>query len=407
MTLIVVVAVILLTMLPIGAAGQETVRIGFTGPLSGVLAPSGKDMSEGFQLGFEQAGNQCGRRKVELIVEDNEGNPNMALSKVRKLIERDHIKVLGGVQWSHIAYAVAGVADKERLPFLVMSTPDDITKRKPAKFTIRVSAAASQIMHPLADYSRKTLGFKRMAAIALDNAFGHESIGGFQKVFEDGGGEVVQKLWVPINALDFAPYLSQIRRDVDAVVSTFAGGGAQRFIKQYAEYGLKGRLPLVASGVQQDEAVIRSLGDEAVGIIGSLYWSPTIENAATAAFVKNFVAKYDKTPSVYHMSLYSGARWVCEALKATEGKGDDPEQLLAAIRRAAETVEDPRGPIKLDEYGNPTQNFYIFRVEKGKDGKLLNRVIHSYPMVSQFWTYRPADFLKLPAYSRDYPPMKP
>jgi branched-chain amino acid transport system substrate-binding protein len=270
----------------------------------------------------------------------------------------------------------------------------------------RVSSAASQIMHPLADYARKTLGYKRVAAIAYDNGFGHESTAGFQKVFEDGGGQMVQKLWVPVNAMDFAPYLSQIRRDVDAVVSTFAGGTAIRFIRQYAESGLKDRVPLLGNGVQQDEAVLRQLGDEAVGVIGSLYWSPTLENPANAAFVTAFTAKHNKVPSVYHMSMYSGARWVCEALKATEGKREDPEALLAAIRRAAETVPDPRGPIKLDEHGNPTQNFYIFRVEK-RDGRLVNRTIHSYPMVSQFWTYAPAEFLKAPPYSRDYPPVKP
>lgn len=406
MRLAVAVTLGLVALLPLRATGQEPVRLGFMGPLSGILAPSGKDMGEGFQFFFEQAGHQCGSRKVEVVVEDNEGNPNMALTKLRKLIDRDKIKVLAGVQWTQIAYALAPVVDRERMPTLFMSTPDDVTKRKPAKYVLRVSAAASQVTHPLADYSRKTLGYKRAAAIGYDNGFGHESIGGFQRVFEEGGGEVVQKLWVPINALDYAPYLSQIRRDVDVVVSVFAGGSAIRFVKQYAEYGLKGRLPLVATGFQLDEAVLRSLGDEAVGTLSALYWSPTLENPVNAAFVKSFAAKYDKWPSVYHMSMYSGARWVCEALKMTEGKPDDPEQLLAAIRRASETVEDPRGPIKLDEYGNPTQNVYIFRVEK-REGKLQNRAIHTYPMVSQFWTYKPADFLKQPAYSRDYPPVKP
>lgn len=403
---VVAVALALAANLSVAAAAQETVRIGFTGPLSGILAPSGRDMAEGWQFGFESMNNRCGQRKVELVIEDNEGQPNQALTKVRKLIERDRIKVLGGIQWTHIAYALAPVMDKERVPFLVMSTPDDITKRKPAKFTTRVSSAASQIMHPLGDYARKTLGYKRVATIGFDNGFGYESTAGFQKAFEDAGGEVVQKLWVPIAALDFAPYLAQIRRDVDAVVSTFAGGSAIRFIKQYAEYGLKGRLPLLANGVQQDEAILRQLGDEALGIIGSLYWSPTLDNAANTAFVKAFMAKHDKVPSVYHMSMYSGARWVCEALKVTEGKTDEPEGLLAAIRRAAETVPDPRGALKLDEYGNPTQNFYILRVEK-VDGRLVNRAIHTYPMVSQFWTYQPAEFLKAPAYSRDYPPVKP
>ena len=398
-------ALALLLVLPSLAPAQDTVKIGFMGPMSGVLAPSGKDMAEGFQFGFEQAGNQCGRRKVEVIVEDNEGNPNLALTKLRRFIERDQIRILGGIQWTQIAYAITPITDKDRVPTLLLSTPDDVTKRKPAKYTIRTSAAASQVTHALGDHARKTLGYKRAAAIALDNGFGFESISGFQRVFEEGGGEVVQKIWVPINALDFAPYLSQVRRDVDVVVSTFAGGGAIRFVKQYADTTLKGKVPLVSTGFQMDEAVLRQLGDEAVGIVSALFWSPTLDNAANTAFVKAFVAKHGKTPSVYHMSMNSGARWACEALKATDTKPDDQEALLAAIRRASETIPDPRGPIKIDEYGNPTQNVYILRVEK-RDGKLENKVVHTYPMVSQFWTYNAADFLKSTPYSRDYPPVK-
>ena len=151
-------ALALLLVLPSLAPAQDTVKIGFMGPMSGVLAPSGKDMAEGFQFGFEQAGNQCGRRKVEVIVEDNEGNPNLALTKLRRFIERDQIRILGGIQWTQIAYAITPITDKDRVPTLLLSTPDDVTKRKPAKYTIRTSAAASQVTHALGDHARKTLG---------------------------------------------------------------------------------------------------------------------------------------------------------------------------------------------------------------------------------------------------------
>ena len=400
-----VIPLALVLLLPGIAWGADAVRLAFMGPLTGLMAPTGKEMQEGFQFFYEQAGHQCGRRKVELVLEDSEGNPNVALTKLRKLIDRDHVRALAGIQWANIGYAIAPVVDKERLPVLLLTTPDDLTKRRPAKFITRVSAPASQVTHPLGDYARKVLGYRRAATVAADIAFGHESAAGFQRAFEDAGGEVVQKLWVPVTALDFAAYLAQIRRDVDVVFSTFAGAPAIRFVKQYAEYGLKEKLPLISTGYQMDEAILRSLGDEAVGIVNSLYWTPTLETPVNQAFVQSFVAKFDKTPSVYHLSLWGGARWICEALKTTEGKSDEPEQLLAAIRQASQTLEDPRGPIKLDEYGNPTQNVHILRVEK-RDGKLQNRVIHTYPMVSQFWTYRPADFLKQPPYSRDYPPVR-
>jgi branched-chain amino acid transport system substrate-binding protein len=240
----------------------------------------------------------------------------------------------------------------------------------------------------------------------MDNPFGHEQIGGFQRVFEDQGGRVVQKIWVPLNVLDFAPYLTQINRNADAVCAVFVAAQGVRFIKQYAEYGLKGKLPLIGSGVMTDEHVIRNLGDEAVGAIGALIWAPTLTTPANRTYMKLAEAKVGRTPAYFTAIMYSAGRWVAEAAKIVDGKVEDRERFLAAIRKASETVEDPRGPIKLDESGNPTQNVYILKVER-VDGKLTNTVLHTYPMVSQFWTYKPDEFLKMPAYGRDYPPAKP
>jgi len=261
-------------------------------------------------------------------------------------------------------------------------------------------------MHPLGDYAAKTLKYRRAATIAMDNAFGHEEIGGFQRVFEDGGGKVVQKLWVPLNALDFAPYLSQVQKDVDAVCAVFVAGQAVRFVKQYGESGLKAKTPLIGTGVMTDESALRGMGDEAVGIVGALLWSPTLQNPANQVFMKLATAKVGRTPAYFTAIMYSSGRWIAEAAQSLNGQVEDREKLVAAIRRAIETVPDPRGPIKLDEYGNPTENVYIVRVEKS-GGKLVNTVIYTYPSVSQFWTYKPEEFLKTPAYSRDYPPAKP
>jgi branched-chain amino acid transport system substrate-binding protein len=240
----------------------------------------------------------------------------------------------------------------------------------------------------------------------MDNPFGHECLGGFQHVFEDAGGRVVQKLWVPLNAMDFAPYLAQVPRDVDAVVQVFVAGQAVRFAKQYAESGLKDRLPLIGIGVFTDESALRSMGDEAIGVIGALIWAPTLTNPANQAFMKLAEARLKRTPAYFHAVMYSSGRWVTEAARAIDGKVEDRARFLAAIRRASETTEDPRGPIKLDEYNNPTENVYIVKVEKVA-GRLQNTVIHTYPMVSQFWTYKPDEFLKTPAYDRNYPPVRP
>ncbi|TMQ27187.1 MAG: ABC transporter substrate-binding protein [Candidatus Rokuibacteriota bacterium] len=373
------------------APAAEPIRVGFMAPLTGIFAQAGKDMLEGLKMGLEQAGGQAAGRLLELIAEDDEGNPATAQSKYRKLVQQDRIDVLTGVLLVNIGYALVPPIERDGLPSLFLTTPDDLTKRRPTRWILRSNFAASQPMHALGDYAAKILKYRRVAAIGMDNGFGHEGIGGFQRVFEDAGGRVVQKTWVPLNAMDFAPYLAQVPRDVDAVVQVFVAAQAVRFAKQYAESGLKDRLPLIGSGVFTDESALRSMGDEAIGIVTSM---------------KLAEARLGRPPAYFHAAMYSSGRWVAAAATAVDGHVEDRARFLAAIRRASETIEDPRGPIKLDEYGNPTENVYILKVEK-VTGRLQNSVIHTYPMVSQFWTYKPEEFLKTPPYDRNYPPPKP
>jgi branched-chain amino acid transport system substrate-binding protein len=406
MRVFVVVLLVLGLVAPSPAHAADPVKIGFIAPLSGIFAPAGKDMHEGIKMALEQAGYQAGATKLELIAEDHEGNPATAQAKYRKLVTQDKIHALAGVLLSNIGYALVPPIERDRTPSLFLTTPDDLTKRKPSKYILRSNFAASQPMHALGDYAAKTLKYKRVVTMAMDNPFGHEQIGGFQRVFEDSGGKVVQKLWVPLNAVDFAPFLSQVPRDVDALVQVFVAGQAVRFAKHYGDSALHGRVPLIGSGVFADQSALVGMGDEVIGHVGALIWAPTLDNPANRTFMRLAEEKLKRTPSYFHAVMYSAGRWIIEAVKALDGKVDDRDRLLAAIKKASETTPDPRGPIKLDEYGNPTENVYIVKVEK-VGGKLQNTVIHTYPMVSQFWTYKADDFLKTPAYDRGYPPVKP
>jgi branched-chain amino acid transport system substrate-binding protein len=401
-----VLASALILLIVAGAPAAEPIRVGYLGPLTGLFAQAGKDMLDGLRMGLEAAGGQAAGRKLELIDEDTEGNPATAQAKYRKLVRQDKIHVLTGVLLANIGYALVPPIERDQLPSLFLTTPDDLTKRRPPRWILRSNFAASQPMHALGDYAAKIAKYKRVAVLAMDNPFGHEGIGGFQRVFEDAGGRVVQKTWVPLNAMDFAPYLAQVPRDVDAVVQVFVAAQAVRFAKQYAESGLKDRLPLIGSGVFTDESALRSMGDEAIGVVGAAIWSPTLATPANQAFMKLAEAKLKRTPAYFHAVMYSAGRWVAAAATAVEGHVEERARFLAAIRKAIETTEDPRGPIKLDEYGNPTENVYITKVEK-VNGRLQTSVIHTYPMVSQFWTYKPEEFLKTPPYDRNYPPVRP
>ena len=402
----VAVVVLVLLLLTSQAGGADSIRVGYLGPLTGIFAAAGKDMLDGLKMAFEQMNYEVAGRKIELIEEDDEGNPATAQAKYRKLATQDRIHVLSGILLSNIGYALVPPIERDRVPSLFLTTPDDLTKRRPTKYILRTNFSASQPMHALGDYAAKTLKYKRVAALAMDNAFGYEGIGGFQRVFEDAGGRVAQKVWVPLNAMDFAPYLSQVPGDVDAVVQVFVAGQAVRFAKQYGESALRGKVTLIGTGVFSDQSSLGGMGDEAIGHVGALIWAPTLANPANRAFMQLAEPKLKRIPSYFHAVMYSAGRWILEAARSLDGTVEDRDRLLAALRKASETTEDPRGPIKLDEYGNPTENVYIVRVEK-VGGRLQNTVIHTYPMVSQFWTYRPEEFLKTPPYDRSYPPVKP
>jgi branched-chain amino acid transport system substrate-binding protein len=404
----VLVALVAIAVLATGTAwaqSKEPIKIGFLAPMTGGAAQIGKDMVNGLTMWLEENGNQIAGRKVEVIVEDTQGQPNIALTKLAKLVENDRVQVLAGGLFAHVGYALAPKVDQLQVPMLYpVMAADDLTQRKPSKWVVRNGWTSSQPSHPFGEYVAKTLGYKRVVAIGIDYAFGWEVIGGFQKTFEENGGQVIQKLWAPLNTADFAPYLSQIRRDADAVFALMVSISALRFPKQYQDAGLKARLPLIGGGTTFDEFVLPSLGDEAIGGVSPLIYSAALDTPVNRRFVKDYRAKYGKVPSYYSETCYTTGRWINEAAKMVGGNVEDREKFLAALRKV-EIPDAPRGPIKLDSHGNPIQNIYVRKVEK-KDGELWNTVIQTFPAVSQFGKYKPEEFLKQPVYDRNFPACK-
>jgi branched-chain amino acid transport system substrate-binding protein len=394
-----------LTTPPDSTAQGGSIKIGFLAPLTGPFAQIGKDMVNGTELYLDEIGRQVGGRKVELIVEDTEGNPATALNKSRKLVEQDKVHILTGGLLANVGYALQPFIDGARIPatYPVMAA-DDITQRKPAKWIVRTGWATSQPMHPFAEWVVKNTKYRRVVTIGMDYAFGYETVGGFQRVFEEQGGQIVQKIWTPLNTNDFAPFLAQIKRDADAVLALFVGRLALQFMKQYQEAGLHGKLPLLGGGTTTDESVLPQMGDEALGTITALHYSQAIDTPQNQAFAKAFEAKAGKMASYYSEATYTNMRWITEAIKAAGGKVEDRPALLAALRKV--TIKDTaRGPLSVDTFGNPVQNIYVRKVER-VGGRLQNTVIATIPAVSQFWKYKAEDYLKLPLYSRDYPPCK-
>ena len=387
------------------AADTDPIRLGFLTVRSGALAAGGKQMEDGLRLFLKERNNMVAGRKIELFVADTGGQPAITKTKIQELVEKDKVDVIIGPLAAFEALAIDDYVRKAQVPVISPSAAaEDLTQRKPNPWFVRAVGTSAQPSHPMGEYAAKELKYKRIAIVADDFAFGHEIAAGFQRTFEENGGKVVQKLWSPLNVADYGSYIGQIRPDVDAVYAVFAGGNGIKFLKQYNEYGLKGKIALIGAMTTVDEGVLKSMGDEALGVVSSGWYAAAIDNANNKRFVQAMVQDYKYEPGYYTMGAYGAALMMEQALKAVAGKVEDKAAFMAALRKV-QVADDPRGLVKLDELGNPLMDMYIRKVER-KNGKLVNSVIKTYPSVSQFWTYDKAAFLANPVYSRDYPAAK-
>jgi branched-chain amino acid transport system substrate-binding protein len=386
-------------------AQKGPIKVALLVPTTGPLSANGKDMINGLELFFEEQKYRLAGREIKLIVEDDEGKPATGLTKARGLVEGQNVHLIMGPLSAAVGYAIAPYVDGKKVPtiFPIVSS-EDITQRKRSPYVVRTGWSSAQPSHPFGKWVYDNLRYKKIAMIGYDFAFGWEVAAGFQRTYEEAGGQVVQKLWPPLNTPDFAPYLAQLRRDVDAIYCVFSGADALRFGKQFAEAGLKDRLPLIGGGTFTDEHVLRTMGDEVLNVITALHYSAALATPANKKFVAAYEAKFKQIPSYYSEGTYVAGVALKAALEATAGDIENVDKFLGALRRA-DLSEVPRGAIKFDDYGNPVQNVYVRRVEK-VEGRLQNTVIHTFPKVSQFWTYKPDEFLRNPVYSRDFPPCK-
>jgi branched-chain amino acid transport system substrate-binding protein len=391
------------------SAQAEDLSIGFLAPLTGGLAQTGIDMRDGFQLYLDEHGNKLGGMDVKLIVEDEQGKGDVAVTKAKKLVLQDKVQMFIGGVLASTGYALAPVSTELKTMY-IPSVPaaDDLTQRQLSQFPylIRTSWSSSQPHHPLGQWACDQ-GYKKVATIAADYAFGYEVVGGFQKAFEDCGGKIVQKIWPPLGAKDFGPFIPTIKGDADAVLSLMVGPMPAQFIKQMRGAGFK--KPIIGGGTSYDEFVLPFMGDEAIGDVSALHYSAALETPENEKFVKAYRAKYGKVPSYYSENNYTTAMWLDQALTKAGGKFPGPEELIKIM--AGLTIKAPRGEISLDDMRNPIQNIYIKKVEKKKlfgyeKEELWNTVIKTYPKVSQFWTYGKEKFLAQPVYNKDFPPCK-
>ena len=391
---------------PVVHAQAEPIRIGFLTVRTGALAAGGRQMEEGIQLFLKERNNTIAGRKVELIIADTGGNPAGAKTKTQELVERSKVHVIIGPLATFEALAIDDYIRDAKVPLITPTSAaqNDLAQQKKNDFVLHAVGTAAQPMHVLGDYAAKKLGFKRVATIADDFTYGHEGEAGFQHAYEDNGGKVVQKLWSPLNAVDYGSYVGQIKPNVDAIYAGFAGINGLRFLKQFSEYGLKSKITVLGNPTCVDEGVLKNMGDEALGVVTASWYSATIDTPDNKRFVQAVLDEYKVVPGFYTAGTYTAALFLEDALKAVNGKFEDSAAFVRALHNVRLT-RGPMGPIRVDEYGKPILNIYVRKVER-KNGALVNTIVDTVPDVGQFWKYDPKEFISSPPYSRDYPVAK-
>ena len=376
-------------------------KLGLLTIKTGPLAQGGIQMEQGVITYLKEKDYTFAGRKVDFVSADTGGSPAGAKTKAQELVERDKVDTIVGPLAAFELLAITDYIAQAKTPLLSLAAAEDLTQRRPNPYFLRASACSSQAMHPMADYAAKEMKLKKMITISEDFAFGYEQMGGFQQTFEDNGGKILKKLWPPLATPDYTPYLAQIA-DCDGVCQGFAGGNPLKFMKQYSSAGLK--FPVVTGQTGGDDALLRSYGDEAIGLVSCCPYTLDAQTEANKRFVAGMQKNFNLDPGFYAAGLYINCMVIDAALKKAGGKSDDKAEFMKVLRSVS-LSDTPRGPVKFDHLGNAVGNFYVRNCEK-VGGKLVNKTVKTYTNVSQFWTYDEQKFLQQPVYSRDFPPLK-
>ncbi|HKO84153.1 MAG TPA: ABC transporter substrate-binding protein [Actinomycetota bacterium] len=384
-----------------GGEAGGTVKLGFISPVTGFVAALGTDMRRGWEMYWQQNGGKAGDVAVQTVFEDDTGDPEVALTKARRLVEQEQVQLVAGPILANTAYAVAGYVAGKGLPTVQMTGADDLTQRKFNPLVLRVGYTSSQSNFPAGQWAYDQ-GHRTAVTICPDYAFGWESCGGFVSAFVKAGGKIEKQVWHPLGTQDFSTYVAQARQANPDVVFIGSAGGpdAILFYKSWTGFGLKDRIPLVGNCCFADQVFLREVGEEALGLQSFTYWSEGRDSPAVQNFVKAYEQQHKEIPSLYAAGAYMMAQVVAEALKKTGGRIEGADFINAA--RQVSLSDSLYGALTFDDTNNVVGPVYRTRVARRDDGTLWSVVEQTFPEVSQFGTEGKEAFLEHPVFSRDY-----
>lgn len=356
--------------MPSAFAADNTFKIGLILPMTGQQASTGRQIEAAARLYMAQNGDTVAGKKVELIVKDDTGLPDVTKRLAQELVVNDKVNVLAGMGITPSALAVAPIATQSKTPLVVMAAAtSSITEASP--YVVRSSFTLPQVSVAMGDWAPKN-GIKTVVTLVSDYGPGNDAEKYFKERFQLNGGKVLDSLRVPLRNPDFAPFLQKVRdAKPDALFVFVPSGAGSAVMKQFLERGMdKAGIKLIATGDVTDDDQLNDMGDGALGVVTSHHYSAAHPSAMNKKFVEAFEkANKNMRPNFMAVGGYDGMRVIYDALKTTKGQGGG-EALLAAMK--GQVFESPRGQVLIDaQTRDIVQDVYLRKVEK-KDGQLYN-----------------------------------
>jgi branched-chain amino acid transport system substrate-binding protein len=362
------VAASALTAMPVKAQTTGKLKVGLMLPYTGTFAALGTAIENGFRLHVTEQGGKLGGREIEFVKVDDESDPAKATDNVNKLIKRDNVDVLVGTVHSGVAMAMAKAAkDNGTLLIVPNAGADAVTGAMCAPNIFRSSFSNWQPGYAMGDVVAKK-GHKKVVTITWKYAAGDESVRGFKEAFEKAGGKVVKELSLPFPNVEFQALLTEIAATKpDAVYTFFAGGGAVKFVKDYAAAGLKKSIPLYGAGFVTD-GTLEAQGADVEGLLTTLHYADSLGTPRDNAFRLAYAKTFKLQPDVYAVQGYDAAQMLGVGLNAVKGDVSKKAEFATALRSAR--IDSPRGAFTLSKSHNPVQDIYLRQVGS-KENKLV------------------------------------
>jgi branched-chain amino acid transport system substrate-binding protein len=357
--------------LSLGAAqAQEKLKVGVVATLSGPPAVLGQQLRNGFQLAVKDLGGKLGGRDVEVIVQDDELKPDVAVNKVKALIDRDKVDFVVGPIFSNILQAIMKPATDGGAILVSPNAGTSNFAGKECNPNFFVTSYQNDQNHEVSGKYAQDSGIKKLYLIAPNYQAGKDALAGVKRHFK---GEIADEVYVPLNQLDYSAELSRIAAaSPDAIFAFLPGGMGVNFVKQFRQAGLADKIKFL-SAFTVDESTLPAQQDAAIGFFGGANWAPNLDNPQTKKFVAAYEKEFGAVPGTYAFQAYDAALLIDSALKATKGSTADKAALRAVMKKA--DFQSLRGAFKFNHNNYPIQDFYLTKVVKRPDGKFQTEIV--------------------------------